>query len=103
MGDGSAISSEGFLQGYDVRTVSVILMNALGGLLCAVMLKYAGATHGCLATAMSLILTCLASMILLGDFVPDILFVVGTVLAIAASLTFAMGLPEWLTKLCAPE
>lgn len=47
------------MTGYNKRVLLVIAMNAFGGLLCAVMLKYAGATHGCFSTALSIILTCI--------------------------------------------
>merc|ERR1712150_408007 len=56
MKDGEEIANNGLTRGFSSRVISVILMNALGGLLCAVMLKYAGATHGCFSTAMSIIL-----------------------------------------------
>uniref|UniRef100_A0A7S1WLM2 UDP-galactose transporter n=1 Tax=Alexandrium catenella TaxID=2925 RepID=A0A7S1WLM2_ALECA len=98
--DGQKILKDGFLQGYNIRVVSVIAMNAIGGLLCAVMLKYAGATLGCFSTAMSIILTCVCSWLFLQDFTPDSLFLLGTFLAIAASLLFGLGLPEWLTGRC---
>merc|ERR1712187_848622 len=83
--DGEAILSDGFTQGYDIRVVLVILMNALGGLLCAVMLKYAGATLGCFSTAISLILTCIFSAMRLHDFIPDLLFICGTLSVVSAS------------------
>jgi len=95
MQDGATIFEDGFHKGYNIRVVLVILMNALGGLLCAVMLKYAGATHGCFSTALSIILTCILSAVLLRDFQPDFLFVLGTLTSIAASLIFALGYPSW--------
>merc|ERR1719277_1174863 len=97
--DGERIANEGMTTGYDVRVVSVILMTALGGLLCAVMLKYAGATHGCFSTALSLILTSLLSQVLFADFSTDLLFCAGTITAILASLLFSLGLPEGLLAL----
>jgi len=95
--DGERIIEEGFTQGFNGRVVGVILMTAVGGLLCAVMLKYAGATHGCFSTAMSIILTSLLSQFLFADFSLDWLFVAGSVVAIGASLVFALGTPTWLT------
>jgi len=92
--DGDVIFNKGFHTGYNIRVLLVIAMNAFGGLLCAVMLKYAGATHGCFSTALSIILTCLMSSLLLNDFVPDLLFVVGTSISLAASFLFALGLPS---------
>merc|ERR1711920_87519 len=87
------MGDRGFFQGYNYRVVAVIAMTAFGGLLCAVMLKYAGATHGCFSTAMSIVLTSWMSKAFLGDFSSDMLFGVGTTLTIAASLLFALGWP----------
>eukprot|EP00434_Breviolum_minutum_P037457 symbB.v1.2.033215.t1/scaffold4097.1/size44767/4 len=95
--DGKMISAKGFHAGYNTRVFLVIAMNAFGGLLCAVMLKYAGATHGCFSTALSIILTCVMSAILLQDFVPDLLFIVGTSISVCASFLFALGLPSRCT------
>mmetsp|Transcript_40884 Transcript_40884/g.94944 ORF Transcript_40884/g.94944 Transcript_40884/m.94944 type:complete len:396 (+) Transcript_40884:32-1219(+) len=92
--DGDAIINQGFHTGYNIRVLLVIGMNAFGGLLCAVMLKYAGATHGCFSTALSIILTCVMSSILLHDFTPDMLFVIGTGISVGASFLFALGLPS---------
>jgi len=92
--DGEAIVRDGMFQGYNERVCAVIFMTAFGGLLCAVMLKYASATHGCFSTALSIILTSLLSQSVLGDFSPDQMFVVGTSVAISASLLFALGPPR---------
>ncbi|CAE7710891.1 Slc35a3, partial [Symbiodinium pilosum] len=92
--DGEIIMNRGFHTGYNIRVLLVIGMNAFGGLLCAVMLKYAGATHGCFSTALSIILTCIMSSIVLHDFTPDFLFVVGTAISVGASFLFALGLPK---------
>lgn len=89
--DSQKILEHGFLQGYTWRVMLVINMNALGGLLCAVMLKYAGATLGCFSTALSIILTSILSFQLLDDFSPDALFVFGSLIAIFAVLLFSLG------------
>merc|ERR1719229_1814928 len=73
--DGHKVSADGLLQGYNVRTWLVIFMSAFGGLLCAVMLKYAGATLGCFSTAASIILTCILSATFMQDYSPDDLFI----------------------------
>merc|ERR1719221_677177 len=96
--DCDKVKKDGLLQGYNVRTWLVIFMSALGGLLCAVMLKYAGATLGCFSTAMSIILTCVLSATLMRDFDPDVLFVCGAAMAISASLLYGLGVPEWVTS-----
>merc|ERR1711920_1001808 len=90
------MGDRGFFQGYNYRVVAVIAMTAFGGLLCAVMLKYAGATHGCFSTAMSIVLTSWMSRVFLSDFSSDALFLWGTTLEVSASLLFALGLPSGL-------
>jgi len=94
--DGDKIMEKGFLQGYNHRVLAVICMTAFGGLLCAVMLKYAGATHGCFSTAISIVLTNFLSKVILSEFAADPFFLVGTAMTISASLLFALGLPEWI-------
>jgi len=95
--DGEMIKRDGLLQGYSERVVAVIAMNAFGGLLCAMMLKYAGATLGCFSTALSIILTCILSATFLQDFVPDDMFLFGTTLSVAATLMFGLGIPDIIT------
>eukprot|EP00927_Polykrikos_kofoidii_P068267 TRINITY_DN63623_c0_g1_i1.p1 TRINITY_DN63623_c0_g1~~TRINITY_DN63623_c0_g1_i1.p1 ORF type:complete len:384 (+),score=61.75 TRINITY_DN63623_c0_g1_i1:118-1269(+) len=89
--DSKQILKDGFTQGYDASVVSVILMTAFGGLLCALMLKHAGATHGCFSTALSIVLTSFISQVFLKDTVADGLFFLGAITTINASLLFAGG------------
>jgi len=100
--DGARIAEGGFTQGYSPRVVAVIFMNAFGGLLCAVMLKFAGATLGCFSTALSIVLTSMISATVLMDFAPDVTFACGAFLAILASIVYGLGLPAWLLP-CCPE
>lgn len=96
--DGEKIAELGFTQGYTQRVIAIIFMNAWGGIAAAVMLKYAGATLGCFSTAISIILTCVLSEILLQDFVSDVQFVTGTALAIASTLLYGLGVPAFLIE-----
>merc|ERR1712051_69832 len=97
--DGPRIAAYGFTQGYNIRVVAVICMNAFGGLLCALMLKYAGASHGCFSTAVSIVLTSCLSKAFLGDSSMDVLFFIGSAVTVGASLLFALGLPPGLVEL----
>merc|ERR1719324_1337702 len=94
--DGVRIAEEGFTTGYSTRVHCVILNNALGGLLCAAVLKYADNVLRCFSTALSIILTCMLSFAVLEEFIPDELFVVGTALAIGATFMYSVGVPEWV-------
>jgi len=94
--DGNRIAEGGLLQGYSSRVVTLILMNASGGLLCAAVFKYADNILACFSTALSIILTCTLSFCVLQEFVPDLLFFVGTSLAIAAIFLYSLGPPHVL-------
>merc|ERR1719181_1533580 len=91
--DGSKVLEGGFTQGYDWRVVCVILNNALGGLLCAAVLKYADNILRCFSTALSIILTCSLSASVLQEYVPDRQFLTGALLAIFATFLYSVGLP----------
>jgi len=93
--DGPAIAEGGLLQGYNFRVVCVIFTTANGGLLCAAVLKYADNISRCFSTALSIILTSLLSWVVLEEFEPSLLFVVGTFLALLATFLYSLGLPNW--------
>jgi UDP-sugar transporter A1/2/3 len=89
--DGAKILEGGLTQGYSLRVVCVILTNALGGLLCAAVLKYADNILRCFSTALSIILTCVLSACVLQEYTPDLLFVIGACLAICATFLYSVG------------
>lgn len=90
--DGARIREGGFTQGYSVRVLAVIAMNACGGLLCAAVLKYADNILRCFSVALSIILTSALSWLVLLDFQPDALFVVGACLAIASTFLYSTSM-----------
>ncbi|CAK0877504.1 unnamed protein product, partial [Prorocentrum cordatum] len=100
--DASPIADGGLTQGYTVRVVCVIATNALGGLLCAAVLKYADNILRCFSTALSIVLTCVVSFAVLQEETLDLLFVAGAVLAIAATFMYSAGLPVGLGLACQP-
>merc|ERR1712019_333288 len=89
--DGPRILEAGLTQGYSWRVVCVIVNNALGGLLCAAVLKYADNILRCFSTALSIILTCMLSAWGLKEYEPDVLFVVGASFAILATFSYTLG------------
>jgi len=91
--DWEQIVEGGFTQGYSAKVVSVILTNALGGLLCAAVLKYADNIMRCFSTALSIILTSILSAYVLRDSSPDVWFVSGSFFAISATFLYSLGLP----------
>merc|ERR1712151_364731 len=95
--DGPRILEAGFTQGYSWRVVCVILNNALGGLLCAAVLKYADNILRCFSTALSIILTCMLSAWGLQEYEPDFIFIIGATLAILATFSYNLG-PQYFVR-----
>ena len=75
--DGSSISENGFLSGYDARVWFVVFLQVVGGLLIGAVLKYAGNVSKAFATSASTVLSSVASVFLF-DFDPTSLFVIGS-------------------------
>jgi len=91
--DGDQLVESGFTQGYSVKVICIILTNALGGLLCAAVLKYADNILRCFSTALSIVLTSMLSACVLQDSNPDIWFVCGAFLAISATFLYSLAIP----------
>jgi len=88
--DGELISKAGFTQGYSGLVWCVIFLQAVGGLVVAAVLKYADNILKCFGNAVSIILSCLLSSVLLMEFVPDMHFVLGTMLVIVATTMYTL-------------
>lgn len=80
-----------FFQGYNLVVWSIVLVQAGGGLIIAVVVKYADNILKGFATAVSIILCGVTSSILFG-FVPTMTFVFGSVVVIVA--TFLYSAPD---------
>ena len=98
--DGQAISTTGFFQGYNPVVVATVCMQALGGLIVAMVIKYADNILKGFATSLSVILSTVASVFLF-DFVVTIYFLMGACLVFAA--TYLYGLPEKKKDLATEE
>ena len=79
--DGQKLQEHGFFHGYDWVVWCVILIQAFGGLMVAVVVKYADNILKGFATSAAIILSCIASMYFF-DFQLSIQFVVGGALVI---------------------
>ncbi|CDJ67155.1 UDP-N-acetylglucosamine transporter, putative [Eimeria necatrix] len=91
--DGEAIRRNGFFQGYSGMTVAAILLQALGGLVVAAVLKYADNILKCFGNAMSIVFSCLMSWWIVGDFFPSPLFCIGTLLVLVATYLYVVENP----------
>ncbi|KAJ2716864.1 UDP-galactose transporter Gms1 [Coemansia spiralis] len=93
--DGSGVRTNSFFYGYTSWTVAAIACQAVGGLIVAVVVKYADNILKGFATSISIILSCLASVWLF-DFAVTPMFLVGTALVIYA--TYIYGKEETAQK-----
>ncbi|XP_068197774.1 UDP-galactose translocator isoform X2 [Antennarius striatus] len=87
--DGAAVAERGFLHGYTSMVWCVILNQAFGGLLVAVVVKYADNILKGFATSFSIIVSTVLSIHLFG-FHLDLLFTVGAGLVIAAVCMYSL-------------
>jgi UDP-sugar transporter A1/2/3 len=81
--DGSAINSKGFFFGYDWFVWFLVLQQACGGLIVAVVVKYADNILKGFATSLAIVLSCVVSIYLFG-FVVTMQFAFGTLLVTAS-------------------
>ncbi|XP_064371917.1 UDP-N-acetylglucosamine transporter isoform X3 [Dromaius novaehollandiae] len=86
--DGEQLSKNGFFQGYNKLTWIVVILQALGGLVIAAVIKYADNILKGFATSLSIILSTLISYFWLQDFVPTSVFFFGAILVIAATFLY---------------
>merc|ERR1712198_347137 len=81
--DGGKISESGFLHGYDSFVWFTVAQNALGGLLVAVVVKYADNILKGFACSLAIIITCVASIFIF-DFSLTLQFTVGAACVIGS-------------------
>jgi len=81
--DGGVISEKGCFVGYDNFVWFTVAQNALGGLLVAVVVKYADNILKGFACSLAIIITCVASIFIF-DFTLSLQFSLGTFLVISS-------------------
>lgn len=95
--DGAAIAEKGFLFGYTPMVWSVILNQAFGGLLVAVVVKYADNILKGFATSFSIVVSTIMSVYLFGFHV-DLVFTLGAGLVIGAVYMYSLPKPSVVTS-----
>lgn len=81
--DADNIAAKGFFHGYDYYVIYLVALNACGGLLVAMVVKYADNILKGFATSLAIIITCVASIFIF-NFQLTIQFSIGALLVIAA-------------------
>ncbi|KIX99102.1 uncharacterized protein Z520_05563 [Fonsecaea multimorphosa CBS 102226] len=89
--DGQAIRENGFFQGYNSIVFATVCIQAAGGLIVAMVIKYADNILKGFATSLSIILSTIASIFIF-NFVPTIYFLFGSILVFLA--TYLYSVPE---------
>ncbi|PVV04262.1 hypothetical protein BB560_001240 [Smittium megazygosporum] len=93
--DGSGIAENGFFYGYTSWTVGSILCQSVGGIIVAVVVKYADNILKGFATSLSIILSCLLSVWIF-DFELSLMFAIGASVVIYS--TYLYGQPSEPSK-----
>ncbi|XP_017327418.1 solute carrier family 35 member A3b [Ictalurus punctatus] len=86
--DGEKVRESGILQGYNNVTWAVVILQAVGGLVVAAVIKYADNILKSFATSGSIMLSTFISYFWMQDFYPTSLFFVGAVLVIIATFLY---------------
>ncbi|EDV28459.1 uncharacterized protein TRIADDRAFT_49562 [Trichoplax adhaerens] len=87
--DYDALVKDGFFQGYNNITWIVVSLQAIGGLIVAVVVKYADNILKGFATSISIITSSLLSYYVLQDFIPSQFFVYGTCIVLVATYLYS--------------
>jgi len=88
MYDWDAIALNGFFQGYHPLVFVIIALQAFGGLVVAMTVKYADNILKGFATSISIIVSSVFSYLVLNDLIPGGYFIVGTCLVILATFMY---------------
>lgn len=86
--DSALIAEQGFLGGYSPIVWTVVTVQAAGGLIVAVVVKYADNVLKVFATSFSIVVSCLITAILF-DFRPSFQFVIGASLVVIATVMYS--------------
>ncbi|KAG0068269.1 hypothetical protein BGZ93_008652 [Podila epicladia] len=89
--DGEGVTEQGFFAGYDMLVVTAIACQSAGGLIVAVVVKYADNILKGFATSISIVISAIASVAIFGSKIGSI-FMFGTVLVLGA--TYLYSLPD---------
>jgi UDP-sugar transporter A1/2/3 len=82
--DSAAVAEHGFLGGYSKTVWTVVTVQAVGGLIVAVVVKYADNVLKVFATSFSIVISCVLSAIFF-DFHASVAFIVGASLVVLAT------------------
>ncbi len=86
--DGTTVASKGFFVGYSSIVWTVILVQAVGGLIVAVVVKYADNVLKTFASSFGIVISCIISAIFF-DFHPNMAFLVGATFVVMSTVLYS--------------
>lgn len=102
LSDGDKVREQGFFYGYTTMVWVVILLQSCGGLIVAVVVKYADNILKGFATSVSIILSCIGSMFIF-SFKISLAFCIGATLVIVATYLYSKYVPPKPTPTAQPK
>ena len=93
--DSVAVSENGFLGGYSPIVWTVVSVQAIGGLIVAVVVKYADNVLKVFASSFSIVVSCILSALFF-DFHASVAFIVGASFVVIATVLYSQ--PERRTR-----
>jgi len=88
--DFGQVQEGGFFQGYNATTIAVVILQAVGGMLVALVMKYADNILKGFATSISIVLSTILSYYWLHDFAPSFSFFFGATVVIVATFVYSL-------------
>jgi len=86
--DGEAVKTKGFFVGYSKTVWTVILVQAVGGLIVAVVVKYADNVLKTFASSFGIVISCIISAIFF-DFHPNLAFLTGASFVVLSTVLYS--------------
>lgn len=86
--DGATVREKGFFVGYSPMVWLVVIIQAVGGLIVAVVVKYADNVLKTFASSFGIVISCIISAILF-DFHPNFAFLIGTALVVTSTVLYS--------------
>lgn len=97
--DYSAIQSKGFFYGYNKLVLFVIFLQAFGGILVSLVVKYTNSMVKGFATSGSIVLSCILSNLIFHDFPLNLKFFLGTFIVCLSTLGYSIPSKRFEQKL----
>ncbi|KAK9511751.1 hypothetical protein O3M35_000354 [Rhynocoris fuscipes] len=94
--DGPQLSKQGFFYGYDLFVMYLIVLQAGGGLIVALVVKYADNILKGFATSLAIVISCVSSMYFF-DFKINLTFIAGATLVITSIFLYSHN-PQPINK-----